>query len=71
MATELASFESNETLLSRLPKFPVGFRGQAVEFNEKTFKTGFDIPREYFVINLQKLSLNDIKIGVGRVEKSF
>lgn len=71
MGTELASFESNEALLSRLPKFPVGFRGQAAEFNEKTLLSGFDRPREYFVINLRKLSLNDIRMQWSELREQF
>lgn len=71
MGIELASFESNEALLSRLPKFPVGFRGQAVEFNKKTLQVGLDTPREYFVINLTRLSLDDIKMGWKELRNQF
>src|SRR3989344_1065940 len=55
------AFENYESLILRLPKFPVGFRGQPFKLNENTLENGFDKKRHFFAGNLSSLGIEEAR----------
>jgi len=61
MGIEEAPFANYESLLLKLPKFPVGFRGQPAELNQITVTNGFDMPINYYMARLTNLGIDELK----------